>query len=103
MRRMRTLVLRVAIVGKPNVGKSSIINRAYLVRAACDRISDIAGTTRDAIDTVVVHNGNRSMSLLIQQVFAEESKMKEDTGAIFSIIRTVTAVEQCRCGNTCRN
>ena len=46
---------RVAIVGKPNVGKSSIINR--LIGKDRVIVSDIAGTTRDAIDTEVVHNG----------------------------------------------
>lgn len=46
---------RIAIVGKPNVGKSSIINR--LIGENRVIVSDIAGTTRDAIDTEVVHNG----------------------------------------------
>ena len=46
---------RVAIVGKPNVGKSSIINKLL----GEDRVivSDVAGTTRDAIDTDIVHDG----------------------------------------------
>ena len=46
---------RVAIVGKPNVGKSSIINRLLGENRVI--VSDIAGTTRDAIDTEIVHNG----------------------------------------------
>ena len=46
---------RVAIVGKPNVGKSSIINRLLGEQRVI--VSDIAGTTRDAIDTEVVHDG----------------------------------------------
>lgn len=46
---------RIAIVGKPNVGKSSIINK--LIGENRVIVSDIAGTTRDAIDTEVVHNG----------------------------------------------
>ena len=45
---------RIAIVGKPNVGKSSIINRLTGQNRVI--VSDIAGTTRDAIDTVVVNN-----------------------------------------------
>lgn len=46
---------RVAIVGKPNVGKSSIVNRLLGENRVI--VSDIAGTTRDAIDTEIVHNG----------------------------------------------
>ena len=46
---------RVAIVGKPNVGKSSIINKLLGEQRVI--VSDIAGTTRDAIDTEIVHNG----------------------------------------------
>ena len=46
---------RVAIVGKPNVGKSSIINRLLGKNRVI--VSDIAGTTRDAIDTVIKYNG----------------------------------------------
>lgn len=45
----------MAIVGKPNVGKSSIINRLLGENRVI--VSDIAGTTRDAIDTEIVHNG----------------------------------------------
>ena len=48
---------RIAIVGKPNVGKSSIINK--LTGANRVIVSNIAGTTRDAVDTEIVHNGNR--------------------------------------------
>ena len=48
---------RVAIVGKPNVGKSSIINKLLGENRVI--VSDIAGTTRDAIDTEILHNGDR--------------------------------------------
>ena len=46
---------RIAVVGKPNVGKSSIINK--LIGENRVIVSNIAGTTRDAVDTEVVHNG----------------------------------------------
>ena len=54
---------RVAIVGKPNVGKSSIINK--LLGRQRVIVSDIAGTTRDAIDTEITHNGKEYVLSLI--------------------------------------
>ena len=50
--------LRVAIIGRPNVGKSSLLN--YLVGEERALVSSVAGTTRDAVDTVVDHQGARS-------------------------------------------
>ncbi len=82
-------VPKVAIVGKPNVGKSSIINKLLGENRVI--VSDIAGTTRDAIDTIV--KWNKNMSLLIQQGFAVKNKIKEELER-YSIIRTVTAVER---------
>lgn len=81
---------RIAIVGKPNVGKSSIINK--LVGENRVIVSNIAGTTRDAVDTEIVHNG-------VPYVFIDtaglrrKNKIKEDLER-YSIIRTVTAVER---------
>ncbi|MDY2628607.1 MAG: ribosome biogenesis GTPase Der [Lachnospiraceae bacterium] len=81
---------RVAIVGKPNVGKSSIINRL----TGEDRVivSDIAGTTRDAIDTVVRHN-KKDYVFIDTAGLRRKNKVKEDLER-YSIIRTVTAVER---------
>ena len=81
---------RIAIVGKPNVGKSSIINKLLGENRVI--VSDVAGTTRDAVDTEIVHNG-------IEYVFIDtaglrrKSKIKEELER-YSIIRTVTAVER---------
>ncbi|HJB18780.1 MAG TPA: ribosome biogenesis GTPase Der [Candidatus Bariatricus faecipullorum] len=81
---------RVAIVGKPNVGKSSIINR--LTGEERVIVSDVAGTTRDAIDTSVVHNG-REYVFIDTAGLRRKNKIKEELER-YSIIRTVTAVER---------
>lgn len=81
---------RVAIVGKPNVGKSSIINRIIGENRVI--VSDIAGTTRDAIDTPVVRNG-REYVLIDTAGLRRKSKIKEELER-YSIIRTVSAVER---------
>ena len=80
---------RVAIVGKPNVGKSSIINR--LVGENRVIVSDIAGTTRDAIDTEISHGGKEYV-FIDTAGLRRKNKIKEELER-YSIIRTVTAVE----------
>ena len=81
---------RVAIVGKPNVGKSSIINR--LVGENRVIVSNIAGTTRDAIDTEISHGGKEYV-FIDTAGLRRKNKIKEELER-YSIIRTVTAVER---------
>lgn len=81
---------RVAVVGKPNAGKSSIINK--LIGANRVIVSDIAGTTRDAVDTEVVHDGTEYV-FIDTAGLRRKSKIKEDLER-YSIIRTVSAVER---------
>lgn len=81
---------RVAIVGKPNVGKSSIINK--LVGEERVIVSNIAGTTRDAIDTSIVWN-DKEYVFIDTAGLRRKSKIKEELEH-YSIIRTVTAVER---------
>ncbi|MCR5586336.1 MAG: ribosome biogenesis GTPase Der [Lachnospiraceae bacterium] len=82
---------RVAIIGKPNVGKSSIINKLL----GEDRVivSDIAGTTRDAVDTTVKRNGKEYV-FIDTAGLRRKSKVSEEIER-YSIIRTVSAVERC--------
>lgn len=82
---------RIAVIGKPNTGKSSIINRLL----GTDRliVSDIAGTTRDAIDTKIKRNG-REYIFIDTAGLRRKSKIKDEIER-FSIIRTVAAVERC--------
>ncbi len=81
---------KIAIIGKPNVGKSSIINKLL----GEDRVivSDIAGTTRDAIDTEIIRN-DREYVFIDTAGLRRKSKIKEEIER-FSIIRTVSAVER---------
>ena len=81
---------RVAIVGKPNVGKSSIVNKLLGENRVI--VSDIAGTTRDAIDTTVTHGGKEYVFIDTAGI-RRKSKVKEDLER-YSIIRTVAAVER---------
>ena len=81
---------RVAIVGKPNVGKSSIINKLLGENRVI--VSDIAGTTRDAVDTPIERNGNEYV-FIDTAGLRRKSKIKEELER-YSIIRTVSAVER---------
>ena len=81
---------RIAIVGKPNVGKSSIINKLLGENRVI--VSNIAGTTRDAVDTEIVRNGTEYI-FIDTAGLRRKSKIKEDIER-YSIIRTVTAVER---------
>ena len=81
---------KIAIVGKPNVGKSSLINK--LIGENRVIVSDIAGTTRDAIDTPVKFNG-REYVFIDTAGLRRKNKIKEDLEH-YMIIRTVSAVER---------
>ncbi|MBR6769970.1 MAG: ribosome biogenesis GTPase Der [Lachnospiraceae bacterium] len=82
--------IKVAIVGKPNVGKSSIINRLLGENRVI--VSEIAGTTRDAIDTDVRHNG-KDYVFIDTAGLRRKNKIKEELEK-YMIVRTVSAVER---------
>lgn len=82
--------LKIAIIGKPNVGKSSLINKLLGENRVI--VSDIAGTTRDAIDTPIVRDGKEFVFIDTAGI-RRKSKIKENIEK-YSIVRTVSAVER---------
>lgn len=81
---------KIAIIGKPNVGKSSLVNRLSGQNRVI--VSDMAGTTRDAVDTVVTYEG-RKYILIDTAGLRRKSKVKEDL-EYYSVVRAVAAVEK---------
>ncbi len=81
---------RIAIVGKPNVGKSSLINKLLGENRVI--VSDIAGTTRDAIDTEIVWE-DKEYVFIDTAGLRRKNKIKEEIER-YSILRTVSAVER---------
>lgn len=83
-------IVKVAIIGKPNVGKSSIVNR--LIGENRVIVSDVAGTTRDAIDTRVRHNGKDY--IFIDTAGIRRKSRIEGSLEHYMILRAVGAVER---------
>lgn len=81
---------KVAIVGKPNAGKSSLINKLLGENRVI--VSDVAGTTRDAIDTEIVYHDTEYV-FIDTAGLRRKNKIKEDIER-YSIIRTVAAIER---------
>lgn len=82
--------IRVALIGKPNVGKSSMINKLLGENRVI--VSEIAGTTRDAIDTEIVHDGERYV--FIDTAGLRRKGRVTDEIERYSVIRTVSAVDR---------
>ena len=83
-------IIRVAIVGKPNVGKSSLINRILGEERVI--VSDTPGTTRDSVDTPFKHQ-NRQYVFIDTAGLRRKSKIKENIER-YSIVRAISAVER---------
>ncbi len=83
-------IIKVAVIGKPNAGKSSLVNRIL----GEDRVivSDIAGTTRDAIDSMHIHNGKKY--LLIDTAGMRKRGKIDENVERYSVIRALGAVER---------
>lgn len=84
-------VIKIAVVGKPNAGKSSIVNR--ILKQERSIVSDIAGTTRDAIDTPFTHNGKNYM-IIDTAGIRRKSRIEDETIERYSVIRSLGAVRR---------
>jgi len=82
--------IHLAIIGKPNVGKSSLVNS--LINEERVIVSDIAGTTRDSIDTPITWNGNEYV-LIDTAGIRKRSKVDENIEK-YSVIRAIAAIER---------
>lgn len=83
-------IIKVAVIGKPNVGKSSLINK--LLGENRSIVSNIAGTTRDAIDSYL-ENEHGKYTLIDTAGIRRKSKVKESIEK-FSVMRTLLAIER---------
>ena len=82
--------LNVAIIGRPNAGKSSLFNR--ILGADRSIVSNIAGTTRDAIDTVIEHDGQR-YTIVDTAGLRQKSKIDEDV-EYYGFVRAMRAIDR---------
>lgn len=83
--------VKVAVVGKPNVGKSSLINKILGEERLI--VSNIAGTTRDAIDTFIEKGENKYIFIDTAGI-RKKNKIKENIER-YSIVRAISAIERC--------
>ena len=84
--------INIAVVGRPNVGKSSLVNR--ILGQERSMVSDIAGTTRDAIDTAFVHEGQR-FNIIDTAGIRRKRAIEEESIERYSIVRALAAVRRC--------
>ena len=83
-------VIKVAIIGKPNVGKSSLVNRILGQERVI--VSDVAGTTRDAVDSYFEKDGHKY--LIIDTAGMRKKSKVDDRVEKFSVLRATMAIER---------
>ena len=85
-------VLQLAVVGRPNVGKSSLVNK--LLGQERTMVSNIAGTTRDAIDTLFTVNGQK-YNIIDTAGIRRKSQIEDESLERYSVLRSIAAIRRC--------
>ena len=86
-------VLQLAVVGRPNVGKSSLVNR--LLGQERTMVSDIAGTTRDAIDTRFVSQNGTEYNIIDTAGIRRKRAIEDESLERYSVLRSIAAIRRC--------
>jgi len=86
-------VLQLAVVGRPNVGKSSLVNK--LLGEERTMVSDIAGTTRDAIDTLFSDAEGNPYNIIDTAGIRRKRAVEEETLERYSVLRSIAAIRRC--------
>ncbi|MGH2575953.1 MAG: ribosome biogenesis GTPase Der, partial [Ignavibacteria bacterium] len=85
--------IKFAVIGRPNVGKSSLVNS--LTQSSRNIVTDIPGTTRDSIDTTIKYYGKKIV-LIDTAGLRKKSKIKKtESLEFYSVIRTHRSIERC--------
>ena len=86
-------VLQLAVVGRPNVGKSSLVNR--LLGQERTMVSDIAGTTRDAIDTLLTRADGSKVNIIDTEGIRRKRAVEDASLERYSVLRSIAAIRRC--------
>ncbi len=86
-------VMQLAVVGRPNVGKSSLTNR--LLGQERSMVSDIAGTTRDAIDTMLTAADGSRYNIIDTAGIRRKSQVEDESLEKYSVLRAIAAIQRC--------
>jgi len=86
-------ILQLAVVGRPNVGKSSLTNR--LLGQDRSMVSDIAGTTRDAIDTLLTTPEGARYNIIDTAGIRRKSQVEDESLEKYSVLRAIAAIQRC--------
>ncbi len=86
-------IIQLALVGRPNVGKSSLTNK--LLRQERTMVSDIPGTTRDAIDTLFEDEDGTCFNIIDTAGMRKKKAVEDESLERYSVLRSIAAIDRC--------